>query len=169
MCSLANEVTYGPSLYIILGTMEGSEELAVLQSKLNLIEGGLGWSAKYQALMQLTALGITLAIAVVAGLLTGLLINVEFLCSGLKDHELFEDFEFFDGAGEEPEITDMTRTAEENENRTTSSQQAALALVANSQSIYGQEEIGSESSNQSFGRAVSFLHLINITYIFFIK
>ena len=98
MCSLANETTYGPALYLIMGNMapeEGTEELALLQTKLSQIEGGLGWTAEYQALMQLTALGISLAIAVVAGFFTGLFINIEFLCSGLKDNELFSDAEFF--------------------------------------------------------------------------
>ena len=36
-----------------------------------------------------------MAIAIVAGVITGFVINIEFLCSGMKDTELFEDFLFF--------------------------------------------------------------------------
>ena len=155
LCSMANEATYGPALYIIMGNMapvEGTEELAILQSKLSQIEGGLGWTAQYQALMQLTALGITLAIAVVAGIFTGLLINIEFLCSSLKDHELFEDFEFFDGAGEEPEKPELPEPLgnDPHQFEFSSSHEAAQALAG----LQGQEDISRDSSHQSVGRAV---------------
>ena len=48
-----------------------------------------------QAMIQLSALGISLGVAVVAGVITGFIINIEFFCSGMKDTELFEDFFFF--------------------------------------------------------------------------
>ena len=46
-------------------------------------------------MIQLSALGISLGVAVVAGVITGFIINIEFFCSGMKDTELFEDFFFF--------------------------------------------------------------------------
>ena len=44
---------------------------------------------------QLIALGISLGVSFLAGLVVGFIINIEFLCSGMKDTELFEDFFFF--------------------------------------------------------------------------
>ena len=76
--------------------------LQALHFKLSDIGAGPGWTASQQAATQLYALGITLALAVITGLATGVILNIEFLFHGLKDHELFEDYEFFDGVGEEP-------------------------------------------------------------------
>ena len=153
MCSLANEVTYGPALYLIIGNMapeEGTEKLARLQGNLSSIEAGLGWSAQYQALMQLTGLGITLAIAIIAGTCTGLLINMEFLFSSLHDHELFEDWEFFADAGEEPvkQNVPVALGIESQQRIYSSSHEAAQALAGPT----GHESV--DSSNQSVGRAV---------------
>ena len=55
-------------------------------------------------MMQLASVGVTLAIAVVGGLITGYLIHIEWIFNPLKDHELFEDELFFDGVGYEDEI-----------------------------------------------------------------
>ena len=90
-----------------MAPLEGTEHLARLQSNLSSIEPGLGWTPNYQAAMQLTSLGITLILAVVSGVFTGLFINTEFLFSSLKDHELFEDYLFWDAAGEDPDTLDQ--------------------------------------------------------------
>ena len=50
----------------------------------------------HQALMQLASLGVTMAMAVVGGLVTGYIIHIDWIFSILKDHELFDDSEFFD-------------------------------------------------------------------------
>ena len=50
----------------------------------------------HQALMQLASLGVTMAMAVVGGLITGYIIHIDWIFSILKDHELFDDSEFFD-------------------------------------------------------------------------
>ena len=69
----------------------------------------------------------------------------------MEDHELFEDFEFWDRAGEEPSKPDIAVTLLGNNNPSQgqleyhSSHMAALALV-------GPDELGSNSSNQSVGR-----------------
>ena len=55
-------------------------------------------------MMQLASLGVTMAIAVVGGLVTGYLIHIEWIFNPLKDHELFEDELFFDGVGYEDDI-----------------------------------------------------------------
>ena len=54
--------------------------------------------------MQLASLGVTLAISVVGGLITGYFIHIEWIFNPLKDHELFEDELFFDGVGYEDDI-----------------------------------------------------------------
>ena len=60
-----------------------------------------GWvdslTLSLQALVQLAVLGITLAFAIVGGLITGYIIHIDWMFNILKDHELFEDHEFFAG------------------------------------------------------------------------
>ena len=76
---------------------ENGTELAALQSLLPDIEPGSGRTAREQAMIQLAVLGITLAFAVVGGLITGYIIHIDWIFNILKDHELFEDQEFFAG------------------------------------------------------------------------
>ena len=90
---------YGPALYMLMPHMapENGTELAALQSLLPDIEPGSGRTAREQAMIQLAVLGITLAFAVVGGLITGYIIHIDWIFNILKDHELFEDQEFFAG------------------------------------------------------------------------
>ena len=51
MCAIANEDVYGPALYVVLPNMapeNGTEKLAMLQSKLSIIEPGVGRTAQQQ-------------------------------------------------------------------------------------------------------------------------
>ena len=73
---------------------EGSQDLTDLQAELASVEAGEGRTLGTQALYQLVALLVTLAIALVCGALTGLVLNVEGLFDPLKDHQFFND-EFF--------------------------------------------------------------------------
>ena len=91
-----------------VGGQTMSLELAELQSLLPDIEPGLGRTAREQAMIQLAVLGITLAFAVVGGLLTGYIIHIDWIFNILKDHELFEDHEFFAGIPTPEPIEDET-------------------------------------------------------------
>lgn len=51
--------------------------------------------------MQLASIGVTLAFAVIGGLITGYIIHIDWIFSILKDHELFDDSEFFAGLEDE--------------------------------------------------------------------
>ena len=55
--------------------------------------------------MQLASLGVTMAMAVVGGLVTGYIIHIDWIFSILKDHELFDDSEFFDLDEEEQPVS----------------------------------------------------------------
>ena len=57
-----------------------------------------------QAMVQLSVLGITLAFAIVGGLITGYIIHIDCIFNILKDHELFEDHEFFAGIPTPPPV-----------------------------------------------------------------
>ena len=59
-------------------------------------------------MIQLAVLGITLAFAVVGGLVTGYIIHIDWIFNILKDHELFEDHEFFAGLPTPEPIEDET-------------------------------------------------------------
>ena len=59
--------------------------------------------------MQLAALGITLAVAVVGGLITGYIIHIDCIFNILTDTELFDDAMFFaiDEEDDEMETSDQ--------------------------------------------------------------
>ena len=82
------------SLYLIFprcAPEEGSDDLARIQGMLGTVEAGEGRTFGTQAVMQLVCLCITLAIAVIGGGVTGIIINIESLFDPLRDHELFND------------------------------------------------------------------------------
>ena len=62
-------------------------------------------------MIQLAVLGITLAFAVIGGLVTGYIIHIDWIFNILKDHELFEDHEFFAGIPTPEPIEDETPTS----------------------------------------------------------
>jgi len=106
MCVVATEEQYGPSLYLIFPSCapeEGTAELQEYQDKIPSIEGGEGRSLGMQAAYQSMALGITLAIAIVAGAITGLVLNVSSMFHPLTDYQLFNDVHFFHMPDEEHE------------------------------------------------------------------
>jgi len=108
---LATPEIYGPALYLIVGNMapeEGTEALAKAQAELPSVEAGPGYTASHQAGIQMTVLGISLAVSVIGGLITGIIINIPFLTSTMHDGELYDDFQFFDGVDEsEPYSKDL--------------------------------------------------------------
>ena len=57
-------------------------------------------------MVQLACLGMSLAFAIVGGIITGFIIHIDWIFNILKDHELFEDAVFFDGVRDEPEDDD---------------------------------------------------------------
>lgn len=94
---LANEETYGPSLYQTFpyrAPQEGDPRLAELQNLIPGLEPGLGRTAQEQALYQLAALGSAIAMAAVGGVLTGLVLKLPYLASP-SDEYCFDDELFF--------------------------------------------------------------------------
>jgi hypothetical protein len=104
LCWMATPSTYGSALYLLVGNMAppaDSEALAAAQALLpGQVEAGPGHSASYQAGIQLTVLGISLAVAIGGGLIAGIIINIPFLTSSMNDTELFDDFQFWQGPDE---------------------------------------------------------------------
>ena len=89
--------------------------------------------------MQLASIGVTLAFAVVGGLITGYIIHIDWIFSILKDHELFDDSEFF--AGLEDEEGDSPVTGQLN----ISSVEQTFATELNKQDILNGDYVGKMS------------------------
>nr|AAK50057.2 Rh-like protein [Carcinus maenas] len=103
--ALASEATYGLSLYEIFparAPIEGSPELQRLREMLPGLEGGSGLTGSGQALYQLLALAVTLAIAIGGGLVTGFVLRLGPL-SVLTTEELYEDEKWWIMESEEDE------------------------------------------------------------------
>ncbi|XP_042218654.1 ammonium transporter Rh type A-like isoform X2 [Homarus americanus] len=106
--AMATEATYGPSLYQIFparAPVEGSEDLLRLQEFIPDLEAGSGLSASGQAANQILALIITLAIATVGGIVTGLVLKLSPFAL-LKTEELYEDEKYWLMEEGEEEISD---------------------------------------------------------------
>ena len=86
-----------------------------------------------QAVIQLTALGISLAVAIGGGLVTGIIINIPFLTSPLNDTELFDDFQIWEGPDQaEPaakDTVDMTPAVERRWSESTAPRRESVAVV----------------------------------------
>ncbi|XP_060737846.1 rh50-like protein [Tachysurus vachellii] len=94
---LASEETYGPSLYQTFSfraPIVGDPRLEELQKLIPGLEGGLGRTAQEQALYQVAALGSTIAIAIVGGVLTGFVLKLPYLASP-NDVSCFDDEPYF--------------------------------------------------------------------------
>ncbi|KAG7332158.1 hypothetical protein KOW79_003992 [Hemibagrus wyckioides] len=94
---LASEETYGPSLYQTFSyraPVVGDPRLEELQKLIPGLEGGLGRTAQEQALYQVAALGSTIAIAIVGGVLTGFVLRQPYLASP-TDVFCFDDEPYF--------------------------------------------------------------------------
>lgn len=95
---LANEETYGPSMYQIFSHRApplGDPKLLELQELIPGLKPGLGRSAEEQALYQLAAIVSTVAAATIGGLITGLVMRLPFMASP-PDNDCFDDELFFD-------------------------------------------------------------------------
>lgn len=94
---LASDEVYGPSLYQTFSHRAppvGDPRLGELQKLIPELKPGLGRTAQEQALYQVAALGSTIAIAIVGGLLTGLVLRLPYLASP-NDVFCFDDEPFF--------------------------------------------------------------------------
>lgn len=95
---LANEETYGPSMYQIFSHRApplGDPKLLELQKLIPGLKPGLGRSAEEQALYQLAAIFSTIAAATIGGLITGFVMKLPFMASP-PDDGCFDDELFFD-------------------------------------------------------------------------
>ncbi|CAB1353921.1 unnamed protein product [Coregonus sp. 'balchen'] len=95
---MANEETYGPSMYQIFAhcaPMEGDPKLLELQQLIPGLTPGLGRTTKEQALYQVAAIFSTIGAAAVGGVLTGFALKLPCLSSP-SDEFCFDDKLFFD-------------------------------------------------------------------------
>lgn len=95
---LANEETYGPSMYQIFthrAPPEGDPKLLELQMLIPGLKPGLGRSAQEQALFQVAAIFATIVVSAVGGVITGLVMKLPFL-EYPSDEDCFDDEFFFD-------------------------------------------------------------------------
>jgi len=92
---IASELIYGPSLYMIFSNAAPSKdddlEWTRVHEMLNTIEAGEGRTMQTQALMQLSALIITLVVALVGGAFTGIVLEVKSLFHPLESHQAYND------------------------------------------------------------------------------
>ncbi|XP_065563752.1 ammonium transporter Rh type A-like isoform X2 [Artemia franciscana] len=94
---------YSYNLYRIFparAPLDGTEDLLGVRNHLPDIEPGLNRSASEQAAYQIVVLLVTLAISIVGGLLTGLIMRISFFGSVSKEH-LFDDEPYWEVPEEE--------------------------------------------------------------------
>ncbi|XP_072571806.1 rh50-like protein [Paramormyrops kingsleyae] len=94
---MANEDTYGPSLYQTFAhraPMEGDPRLHELQQLIPGLQPGLGRTASEQALFQVAAMFSTIGVAAVGGIATGFVLKLPFLASP-SDECCFSDKPYF--------------------------------------------------------------------------
>lgn len=94
---MANEDTYGPSLYQTFAhraPMEGDPRLHELQQLIPGLQPGLGRTASEQALYQVAAMFSTIGVAAVGGIATGFVLKLPFLASP-SDECCFSDKPYF--------------------------------------------------------------------------
>ncbi|KAM9475353.1 solute carrier family 12 member 5b isoform 3-T3 [Clarias gariepinus] len=108
---LASEETYGPSLYQTFSyraPKDGDPQLQELQKLIPGLEGGLGRTAQEQALYQVAALASTIVVAIVGGVLTGLVLRLPYLASP-TDVFCFDDEPFFNIPPDQAYITETEK------------------------------------------------------------
>lgn len=91
MAALATEASYDYSLYEIFPARAPNSETKLAEMRDNYgISAGLNRTAGQQAAYQLLALVITLGIAIVSGLITGLIMRV-LICGSISEEQKFDD------------------------------------------------------------------------------
>ncbi|CAK9807154.1 Ammonium transporter Rh type B [Anthophora plagiata] len=91
MASLATEASYDYSLYEIFPARAPSSEIKLAEMRDNYgISAGLNRTAGQQAAYQLLVLVITLGIAIVSGLVTGLMMRMS-ICGSIPEEQKFDD------------------------------------------------------------------------------
>ncbi|CAL9702629.1 unnamed protein product [Knipowitschia caucasica] len=94
----ASEEVYGPSLYEIFpnrAPVEGDPTLLKLQQLVPGLAPGLGRTARTQALFQAAAVGLTIGVSAIGGVLTGFVLKLPGLAAP-SDEQCFDDELFFD-------------------------------------------------------------------------
>ncbi|XP_061935703.1 ammonium transporter Rh type B isoform X2 [Apis cerana] len=91
MAALATEASYDYSLYEIFPARAPNSETKLAEMRNNYdISAGLNRTAGQQAAYQLLALIITLGIAIISGLITGLIMRV-LICGSISEEQKFDD------------------------------------------------------------------------------
>ncbi|KAK9304112.1 hypothetical protein QLX08_004388 [Tetragonisca angustula] len=91
MAGLANEASYDYSLYEIFPARAPSSEAKLAEMRDNYgISAGLNRTAGEQAGYQLLVLAITVGIAIVSGLITGLMMRMS-ICGSISEEQKFDD------------------------------------------------------------------------------
>ena len=101
---MASEESYGSELFLVFPACspeEGSHLLKKVQLENPAIKAGEGRSLSFQALVQLIALGVTFAMAIAVGGVTGLLISFKKLFEPVPDDQLFDDEIFWNIADDD--------------------------------------------------------------------
>ncbi|OXA60151.1 Ammonium transporter Rh type B-B [Folsomia candida] len=115
MAAMANEQVYGNSLYQqypARAPVQNSSEFSEIVNEFADVEPGEGRTAASQAIYQLATLGVTLAIAIVGGSLTGLILRAPVFDNVPLDQH-FDDVYFW----ECPEDEEKTKLMEANKNK----------------------------------------------------
>uniref|UniRef100_A0A182I056 Ammonium transporter AmtB-like domain-containing protein n=1 Tax=Anopheles arabiensis TaxID=7173 RepID=A0A182I056_ANOAR len=113
--SFASVETYGTSLATIFPAMQNPNATNATSEiePLEYVIGGYGRSGAKQGAFQLMAIGITMVIAIVGGLITGLILKSPSVRQ-LEEHELHKDDAFWETPSEES--TNTTSTTNESSN-----------------------------------------------------
>lgn len=105
VAAMSTEEKWGRSLYEIFPDMapkENTTEFIEFHKKFPDLDPGHGWSSSKQGANQIFALLITLGIAIVSGLITGVLMKIPILSQVHDEDELFEDEVWWNVESEEP-------------------------------------------------------------------
>ncbi|XP_058797600.1 ammonium transporter Rh type B-B isoform X2 [Phymastichus coffea] len=111
LAGIATEDVYNYSLYEIFPARVPSlgQNLTMLNDNYNTVfKPGLNRSAAQQAAYQLLALAVTLGIAVVSGLLTGLILRFS-ICGSISEDEKFDDCIHWELEGDEHETSSANK------------------------------------------------------------
>ncbi|XP_058130450.1 ammonium transporter Rh type A [Anopheles ziemanni] len=112
--TFASHDTYGTSLATIFPAMQNPRPAnsTEMGEPLEYVIGGYGRSGAKQGAFQLMAIGLTMAIAIVGGLLTGLILKSPSVRQ-LEEHELHKDDAFWETPSEESTTTTTTNDSNE--------------------------------------------------------
>merc|ERR1712198_99721 len=125
----------------------GSSALKQIQENDHHIEAGEGRTLGYQALMQLLGLGITLAVSIVTGLVTGTIMSVNTLCDVINDDQLFDDELFWEVAEDDNPGYDVNKTISRRHSRMRSQSLSKVGPEGNKLPFDGEEFASLDNNN----------------------